>query len=162
MFMMVLTVTIQLIARNFLHASTPWTEDLSKYLLAWMTFLGSPVVLYKGEHLMVDLIYAKLPARKRNLVNILMNVVIIVFCVFCIKLGLDLCTNKVILKSTTAAGFPRIYMFSSLPVGAFLMLIVAANTVFDNILVMLGKKEDTSVVFIADETKKLDEMEGGN
>lgn len=160
MFLMVVTVTIQLFARNFLRVSTPWTEDVSKYLLVWMTFLGSPVVLYRGEHLMVDLIYAKLNPRMRNVINILMNVVVMIFCWFILRLGIELCTNRIILKSTTAAaGIPRVYMFLALPVGAVLMLLVDVNSLVDNILILLGKKEDKTVVFIADETKTLEEME---
>ena len=162
MFAMVVTVTVQLVARNFLKISTPWTEDTSKLLLVWMTFIGSPVVLFRGEHLMVDLIYVKLHGKKRIYVNAFMQIVILAFCVIGFKLGLDLCSNRIILHSTTAAAnIPRVYIFSALPVGSFLMMVVAFSMLIHNILVLLGKREDLAMVFVADESRTLDEIEGG-
>ncbi len=139
MLAMVLVVTIQLVARNFLRVSTPWTEDAAKLLLVWMTFLGSPVVLHKGEHLAVDLIYSHLTGLKKTLVEFLISAVVIVFCVIIIRLGVMLCTNRIILKSVTAAaGIPRVWMFSALPVGGVLMLLVALDRLADELRATLG------------------------
>lgn len=163
MFIMVLTVTIQLIARNFLKISTPWSEDVSRLLLVWMTFIGSPVVLYKGEHLMVDLVYSRVSTNKRKVINLFTSIVIVIFCIFCLKLGIDLCTNKLILKSVTAAAsIPRVYMFLALPVGSFLMMLVSINMLINNILIIIGKKEANYKENIVDESKTIDEIERGN
>ncbi len=143
MLSMIVTVTIQLIARNFLKVSTPWTEDMAKLFLIWMTFLGSPVVLYKGEHLMVDLIYAKLSGNAKLAINLLMNMVISSFCIIIVKLGYDLCTNHIILRSTTAAaGIPRVWMFIALPVGGLLMLVVSLNSLVNIIIEYVHKTEN--------------------
>ena len=142
--------------------STPWTDEVSRILLVWMTFIGSPVVLNKGEHLMVDLVYSKVSKNKRKIINVISSLVILVFSMFCLKLGIDLCTNKIVLKSTTAAaGIPRVYMFAALPIGSILMVLVAANNLLDNILILFGKKKDDTKDYIVDENKTLDEIEKG-
>ncbi len=142
MLAMVLVVTVQLIARNFLRASTPWTEDSAKLLLVWMTFIGAPVVLYKGEHLMVDLIYSHLRGWRKHAVDLLMVLIGNAFCIIVIRLGLSLCTNRIILRSVTAAaGIPRVWMFSALPTGGILMLLVAANHLIDTLFALFHKPE---------------------
>ena len=143
---MILVITTQLVARNFLRISTPWTEDTAKLLLIWMTFLGSPVVLYRGEHLTVDLIYSRLTGYKRAVVDLLIVTVILVFCVIVVRLGISLCTNRIILRSTTAAaGIPRVWMFSALPVGGGLMFLVGANHLLDSLLSLFFRKNKDGV-----------------
>lgn len=163
LFAMVLVITIQLIGRNFLKTSTAWTEEVSRMLLVWMTFIGSPVALHKGEHLMVDLIYERLNPTWRRIIRVLTSVIIIAFCCFIIKLGVDLCANKVILNSTTAAAnIPRVYIYAALPFGGVMLLLVAINQLIDGIMIMLGKMEDNVVGHIIDEDMTLDEIEGGD
>ncbi|MBQ7154177.1 MAG: TRAP transporter small permease [Synergistaceae bacterium] len=163
LFAMFITITIQIGARNFLHTSVSWSEEISRMLLIWMTFLGAPAVLYKGEHLMVDLIYAGVSSRARKYINILANIVIIAFCIFGLKLGYGLCTNRIILRSVTAAAsIPRVYIFSALPVGSILMMIFAFNSLYSNVLVLTGKAEDKDTILIVDETRTLDEIEGAD
>ena len=162
LFAMFIVITVQIGARNFLHASVSWSEEVSRMLLIWMTFIGAPAVLYKGEHLMVDIIYAGVTSRTRKYINVLANIVIIAFCAFGIKLGYDLCTNRIILRSVTAAAsIPRVYIFSALPVGCTLMMLFALNSLTSNLLILMGKAEDKDTVLIVDETKTLDEIEGG-
>lgn len=161
LFAMFITITIQIGARNFLHTSVSWSEEVSRMLLIWMTFLGAPAVLYKGEHLMVDIFYAGVTSRTRKYINVLANLVIIAFCIFGLKLGYDLCTNRIILRSVTAAaGIPRVYIFSALPVGSVLMMVFAVNSLYSNILILTGKAQDKDTVLIVDETRTLDEIEG--
>lgn len=160
MFAMVAVVTIQLIARNFLKISTPWTEEVSRLLLVWMTFIGAPAVLYKGEHLMIDLVYARVNENVRKFINLIISIIICIFCGICLKLGIGLCTNKLILKSVTAAAsIPRVYMFLALPVGSLLMLFISLNMLINSILVLLGKRKDDFKVSIVDESKTIDEIE---
>ena len=161
MFAMTIVVLTQLVSRNFLKVPVIWTEDVAKLLLVWMTFIGSPVVLHKGEHLMVDLIYAQASPKGKKYIRLLSCVVVVIFCVIAVKIGIDVCTNKVILRSSTAAAkIPRVFIYGALPVGALLMGLVALNSLIDTILILLGKKEDTIEEIIIDETKTLDELEG--
>lgn len=160
LFAMFIVITIQITARNFLHTSVSWSEEVSRLLLIWMTFTGAPVVLWKGEHLMVDIVYASVSSRMRKYINLVSNIIIISFCIFGIKLGFDLCTNRIILRSFTAAAhIPRVYIFSALPFGCSLMILAAVNSMIENILILSGKIEAKETVLVVDETKTLDEIE---
>lgn len=160
MFAMVVVVTIQIVGRGVLNISTPWTEEFARYILIWMTFLGSPVVLYKGQHLMVDLFYVRFSPRARHGVHLFSDLFILVFCGYIAYFGFMLCTSRVVLNFVSpAAGIPRVFIYSALPVGAGLMMIYILCDIWDVILIMLGKKEDTTASTLVDETITIAEMD---
>ena len=47
---MVAAIVWQVFARYVLHAPTIWSEELARFLLVWITMLGSAYVLEHGEH----------------------------------------------------------------------------------------------------------------
>lgn len=67
---MVLVVAAQVFCRYLLNHSLFWSEELARYLLVWLTFLGATVAYRRGLHPSVDVIYARLasgPARAMRL-----------------------------------------------------------------------------------------------
>lgn len=49
--------------RNLGWASLSWTNEISEMLLSWMTLLGAPWLLRRGQHIRVDVLLQVLPAR---------------------------------------------------------------------------------------------------
>lgn len=49
---MIISISLQIIFRVFFHALT-WTEELSRYLLVWATFLGSTLAYKRSMHISV-------------------------------------------------------------------------------------------------------------
>jgi len=164
--LLIIVITIQIVGRNFIKISTHWTEETSKYILIWLTFLGSPVVLYKGGHLIVDLFYLKFQPRVRHWVHFFSDFFILLFCCYLTYFGFMLCTNKFVLNFTSpAANIPRVYIYSALPIGAALMVIYSLWNIYETILIMLGRKEDTTGRSLVDESRTLEEIdsdEGGD
>jgi len=68
---MVLVVAVQVFCRYLLNHSLFWSEELARYLLVWLTFLGATVAYRRGLHPSVDVLYARAapgPARAMRLV----------------------------------------------------------------------------------------------
>ena len=67
------TIVILTIAQVFfrfaLDSPLVWSEELSRLLLVWVTFLGAAVVAWDGRHLTVDVMFIRLPARVREAVR---------------------------------------------------------------------------------------------
>ncbi len=49
-FTMTLIVAVQVFCRYVLNNSLFWAEELSRYLLAWLTFLGASVAYRRNVH----------------------------------------------------------------------------------------------------------------
>ena len=66
---MLVVITLQIVFRVFFHA-LPWSEELSRYLLVWTTFLGATMAYRHGAHIAVTFLVESLPVPLRRLVRI--------------------------------------------------------------------------------------------
>lgn len=123
---MILTVSWQIIGRVLLKMNTPWTEELAKLCLIWFTFLGSIGVLYKGEHLTVDLLLARYKDETREKVSVFIYAVIAAFCIMMFIFGIGLCNNPIIRRGvTTGLNISRLWLYLSLPISMFFSSLIA-------------------------------------
>ena len=56
------TVFYQFITRYALNNSAAWTEEIARYLLIGVVFVGASIGVAKNNHIQVDLLYRYLPA----------------------------------------------------------------------------------------------------
>lgn len=160
MLALIVIITIQIVGRSIIHITTHWTEEVAKYVLIWLTFLGGSVVLYRSEHLIVDLFYVKFPTRVRHWVHLFSDLFILAFCLYAAYFGIMLCMNRFVLKFVSpAARIPRVYVYSALPVGALLMIVYNLWDIWQTVLIMLGKRPDTTAGALVDESRTLAEMD---
>lgn len=124
--LMIITVSWQIIGRVLLKINTPWTEELAKLSLIWFTFLGSIGVLYKGEHLTVDLLLARYKDSTRSKVSIFIYAIISAFCIMMFVFGIGLCRNPIIIRGvTTGLNISRLWLYLSLPISMFFSSLIA-------------------------------------
>ncbi len=67
---MAVVVFIQVIFRFVVKASLPWSEETSRYLLVWITFLGASAGVKTGAHVGVEAVTLMLPYKLRNPVSV--------------------------------------------------------------------------------------------
>jgi TRAP-type transport system small permease protein len=73
---MVLIVFFNVIGRYYLNTSLDWSEEVARFMLVWLVFLGSVLAYEKDEHLGLDILVKKLPPRAAALVGILADLLI--------------------------------------------------------------------------------------
>ncbi|MGM8930567.1 TRAP transporter small permease [Salinicola halophyticus] len=61
MIALVVSVFIQVVSRYVLNSSVPWTEELARYILVYLTFIGAALAVHEKTHLNVDFFIEKLP-----------------------------------------------------------------------------------------------------
>ena len=54
---------------RLVHATIPWSEELSKYMLIWTTFLGSALCVRKGSLVGLEILFMMLPTYQRALTH---------------------------------------------------------------------------------------------
>ncbi|WP_084604891.1 TRAP transporter small permease [Desulfonatronum thioautotrophicum] len=75
---MLVIITLQIVFRVFFQA-LPWSEELSRYLLVWTTFLGATMAYRRGIHIAVTFLVDSMPALLRRLVRIIAVLASLIF-----------------------------------------------------------------------------------
>ena len=70
---MALVVAVQVFCRYVLNHSLFWSEEVARYLLIWITFLGATVAYRRRSHPGIDLISSRLPEGGRRLLRLLVE-----------------------------------------------------------------------------------------
>lgn len=99
------SVLLGVLARFVFKAPLGWGEEVPKYCMVWMTFIGAPIVMHHGGHIVVDGWHALLPPRPRHLVKMAISLVCCCFLAFFVYYGW---------KAALAASGQRIIMLSNL------------------------------------------------
>jgi TRAP-type transport system small permease protein len=73
------TVFYQFLTRYVLNDSAAWTEEIARYLLICVVFIGSAIGVARNNHIHVDLLYRYLPAGVGRAMAVLVDVIRIVF-----------------------------------------------------------------------------------
>lgn len=60
---MAVLVFANVVSRYLLNASIIWVEEITRYMMVWVGFLGSGLVLRMGAHIGVEALQEALPAR---------------------------------------------------------------------------------------------------
>ncbi len=74
---MVASIAYQVFGRYVLNHSPGWTEEVARFLMAWITMLASAAVIRSEGHIAVTVVAEALPPRLREAVRWLRDVIII-------------------------------------------------------------------------------------
>ena len=70
-FTMTLLVATQVFCRYVLNQSLFWSEELARYLLVWLTFLGATCAYHRKVNPGVDILYTKMSLMYKRLATVL-------------------------------------------------------------------------------------------
>jgi TRAP-type C4-dicarboxylate transport system permease small subunit len=101
-----------------------WTEEVQRYLMIWVAFLGGAACLGLGEHMAMDLVGMLLPRRFQRLLRIALLALTALFCTVLIWKGIPLALGNNS-QLSPAARVPMSYPYLAVGVGGLLMLIAA-------------------------------------
>jgi TRAP-type transport system small permease protein len=83
MAIVVVALAMQVVLRYFFHAPLPWPEELSQFLLVWMSFLGMYVALRRNQHIRIEW----LPKNGLRVIRALKILGLLAICVFLAYIG---------------------------------------------------------------------------
>src|SRR5665647_371914 len=73
------TVVYQFFTRYVLNDSAAWTEEIARYLLIGVVFIGACIGVSKNNHIQVDFFYKFMPPRMARFMATLVDVLRVVF-----------------------------------------------------------------------------------
>ena len=116
----VVAVTIQVVARYVLAASTPWSEEISIYAFIWAVMLGAAMGVRDHSHMVADIMPEHMGPLLDKIIPSLTHAVHAILLPVFMWWGYEYALTGFIQMSDTM-GFPMFYMYVSLPIAAFVM-----------------------------------------
>ena len=136
--LMLLMITIslliftQVIFRYVFNYSLYWSEELGRYTLIWITFLGASVGFKRKAHVGVDFLYNAFNNRAKMFLTILTDILLLglslILCIYGTRLA-----KFVHIQTSAALLIPMSIPFASIAVGGFLTSVHSFSSLIDNI-----------------------------
>ncbi|HEY7138547.1 MAG TPA: TRAP transporter small permease [Methylomirabilota bacterium] len=125
-------VVVAVVARYVFGQAVSWTEEVPRYLLIWVSFLGAAACVAKREHVGFDIIFNALPRRIRRVLGAAIGLLIFGFgwivlrygIVFVREFGSDLMET---------IPFKNYWYYVAMPVSGALLMLFALKTVVDSL-----------------------------
>jgi len=127
---MIITFT-NVITRYVFHIGVGWSEELVRFIMIWITFIGMGIAIRTNEHVSIDFFYNLLDVKKRKYASHISYFIATFFCAFLFVSGFIL-TMKVFRLGQISAGLQiRMgFIYLILPISTFISMIRYAVLVF--------------------------------
>ena len=121
---MTIVTVLEVVRRYMFGLSYPWAEELVRFMLIWVTFVGGAAAFRSGNLVILDTVLTFLSERKRNIVNLMTNTVILGFLIFLFKNGIKYAFSPVISRQISPGlELPMTVIYISIPLGFALMIL---------------------------------------
>lgn len=126
---MSIAVFIQIIFRYLLHQPIYWSEEFPRFILIWLTFLGSAIAMKNRSHLSISLLTNRLSVKKRISVQFFANLLSLLFISILVWGGIIIAILTMP-NRTAALQMPTGLVYLAVPVGGIIMIIyLLKNTI---------------------------------
>lgn len=119
---MTIVTFLAAINRFTLNLAMPWTEELVKFLVMWMTMIGAALGIGRSEHVGIDVFVERFPQKLQFIISQFMNLTGIAFSIVFCYIGYLMVAKQYTQKST-ALEISMGFVYACIAVGAILMLI---------------------------------------
>jgi len=121
LFVTTVIIFVNVVARYVFENSFVWAEELARYNIVWVAFIGMSLCARVGAHVSMDVLFSRLRGQARLFIWRFINVVTAGFCVYLAFTGW-LLVNSVWRTGqvSPATGLPMWIVYLAVPVGALL------------------------------------------
>jgi C4-dicarboxylate transporter DctQ subunit len=123
------------VARYVLNSGIPWADEVVRYQIVWMVFLGGSVAARKGIHIGVDIVVQMAPPKIGRFILLIIHAIGIFFCGVLVYYGAELTAQtREFGQVSTALQAPMWIFQLAIPVGGALMAIRFGQQFFSVLL----------------------------
>jgi TRAP-type transport system small permease protein len=125
-------VIAAVIARYGFGQAVSWTEEVPRYLLIWVSFLGAAACVLRREHVGFDVLLNALPDKARRAMSVAISLMMFAFGVVMLRYGIDFVRDFGGDLMETIP-FRNYWYYPAMPVSGFLMMVFALKLVADEL-----------------------------
>jgi C4-dicarboxylate transporter DctQ subunit len=115
-------VTTEVILRYIFSHSLIFTEELARYLMVWIVFLGAALAVRDGSHIKISMVVKHFHHRQRRFLEVLSYCLVVVFLVILTVEGIKILPRQLYQMCITIDTC-MFYFYLAIPVGSVLMII---------------------------------------
>lgn len=119
---MSIIVFLNVVMRYMTDASIPWSEEVSRHMMIWLTFLGGGLVLRSGGHIAIDNLQNALSTRNARILRVIVFLLMSFFFGLLFYFGC-IYVSRTMVQTTAATEIPFGYVYLAMPVGLALMFV---------------------------------------
>ncbi|MCZ2721929.1 TRAP transporter small permease [Marinomonas sp. 15G1-11] len=141
---MTFVILLQVFFRYVLNNSFPWSEELARYLMVWMTFLTLPVVSRLKQHAALEIILGSLPHKLNTILQLIIYGLtgIVLFIAFDKSYDFAMKGTRML---ATALPVTKAWSYTAMPVGFFVMMLVYLELFLINLVDLFSPEKAASL-----------------
>ncbi|MDR1534257.1 MAG: TRAP transporter small permease [Planctomycetota bacterium] len=112
----------QVFWRLILQNPLAWSEEVSRYLFVWLTFIGAAAAVATRGHFLVDVVIGKLPPRPALAFRLFGYLAILFFAYIMLFHGWEL-LKRILNQFSPAMRLPMVIPYAALPLSGLLMIL---------------------------------------
>ena len=124
-----LIVALQFFTRYVLNDSLGWTEEIARYFLILLGFVGSITCVRKGSHIYLEFFYRFISTRLGKLLSVVVEATVVVFFTYLGYLAIEL-AQRTHAQRMVSVNLPKGLIYYTIVVACFAMAVFAAFHVF--------------------------------
>ena len=123
MAVMTCVVLLQVSSRYLPYRNPNWTEELSRYIMIYIAYIGASTGIKEWTNVGVDFVIERLPQKGKFFLNILIRLAILALWCFVFYLSVYVFPKTGLRQKSASMGFPMFYAQFSLIIGSVLCII---------------------------------------
>ena len=115
--------TYQIVVRYVFNSPSTVSEELLTYSFTWLALLAAALVFGKKEHMAMTYFADKIKGKKRIVLSLAMEVVVMVFAISVLIFGGISITRLTMTQITASLGIPMGYVYAVVPISGVITVI---------------------------------------
>ncbi|MEQ6376727.1 TRAP transporter small permease [Bacillaceae bacterium S4-13-56] len=132
-------ILIQIVTRK-IGVSVIWTEELANYSFIWAIFMGAAVMVNRKEHFTFDLLQKKLSGKKRVILNLVIDSILVAFNIAIFIYSLQVVQRFWNYNWTALPSMKMGYVWISLPIMAGTMIIYLISHLIEHVKTLKARE----------------------
>lgn len=127
-------------SRYLFNYVASWSEEVPRYLLVWIGFLGAALAVDRKDHIGFDYLFNKLPKRARQIFDLFLNLGIALIGLIMLIYGIDF-VRQFGGDWMESIPFTNVWFYTALPISGALMLLFVIRQEIKGILALFNRTE---------------------
>ncbi len=102
----------------------PWAEEMARYLMVWIIFLGVGTAAKKGSHFAVEVFVKSRSLQAQKVFALIRLIIVIGFCSIIIRFYFDIVAKQMVMEQISPGlQIPMWIPYLAVPIGCFLIIL---------------------------------------